>query len=93
MHYLWGFPCDTVVKNLLVSAGDTEDLGLLPGSGRSPGEGNVNQLQYSCLEHSMDREAWWATVHGVAKSGTQRTQHMYYLQVNYKKKKLNTSKE
>ena len=39
-----------------------------PGSGRSPGEGNGNSLQYSCLENSMDRGAWWATVHGVAKS-------------------------
>ena len=41
---------------------------LIPGLGRSPGEGNSNPLQYSCLENSMDREAWWATVHGVAKS-------------------------
>jgi len=40
----------------------------IPGSGRSPGEGNGNSLQYSCLENSMDRGAWWATVHGVAKS-------------------------
>ena len=47
------------------------DLGSIPGSGRSPGEGNGNPLQYSCLENSMDRGAWWATVHGVAKSWTQ----------------------
>ena len=45
------------------------DLGSVPGSGRSPGEGNGNPLQYSCLENPMDR-AWWATVHGVAKSRT-----------------------
>ena len=42
------------------------DLGLIPGSGRSPGEGNGNPLQYSCLENSMDGGAWWTTVHGVA---------------------------
>ena len=46
------------------------DLGLIPGLGRYPGEGNGNPLQYSCLENSMDRGAWWATVHGVAKSRT-----------------------
>ena len=46
-------------------------MGLIPGSGRSPGEGNGNPLQYSCLENPMDRGAWWATVHGVTKSWTQ----------------------
>jgi len=46
------------------------DMGSIPGSGRSPGEGNGNPLQYSCLENPMDREAWQATVHGVAKSQT-----------------------
>ena len=55
-----------MVKNLC-SAGD---LGLIPGSGRSPGEGNGNPLQYSCLENYMDRGAWWATVHRVARSRT-----------------------
>ena len=50
------------------SAYNAGDLGLIPGSGRSPGEGNVNPLQYSCLENPMDRGAWWATIHGVAKS-------------------------
>ena len=44
--------------------------GSIPGSGRSPGGGNVNPLQYSCLEHPMDRDVWWAMVHGVAKSQT-----------------------
>ena len=44
------------------------DIGSIPGSGRSPGEGNGNPLQYSCLGNPMDRGAWWATVHGVAKS-------------------------
>ena len=52
------------------SACNTEDLGLIPGSGRSLGEGNGNRLQYSCLENSMDRGVWWATVYGVAKSQT-----------------------
>ena len=50
------------------NAGDTGDVGLIPGSGRSPGEGNGNPLQYSCRENFMERGAWWATVHGVAKS-------------------------
>ena len=59
-----GFPGGSVVKNLPANAGD---MGLIPGSGRSPGEGNGNPLQYSCLENPMDRGAWWATVHGVTK--------------------------
>ena len=53
------------------SACNTGDLGSIPGLGRSPGEGNDNPLQYSCLENPMDREAWWATVHGIAKNQTQ----------------------
>ena len=52
------------------SAYNARDMGSIPGSGRSPGEGNGNPLQYSCLENHMDRGAWWATVHGVAKSQT-----------------------
>ena len=47
------------------------DAGLIPGTGRAPGEENGNPLQYSCWENPMDRGAWWATVHGVAKSRTQ----------------------
>ena len=66
-----GFPSGTVVKNLPTSAEDARDVGLIPGSGRSPGEGNGNPLQNSCLENPMDRGAWWATVHGVAKGWTQ----------------------
>ena len=58
-----GFPGDSDGKE---SAGNAGDLGLIPGSGRSPGEGNGNPLQYSCLENPMDRGAWRATVHGVA---------------------------
>ena len=63
-----GLPGDSVVKNPLANAGDA---GLIPGSGRFPGEGNGNPLQYSCLENSMEREAWWAIVYGVAKIQTQ----------------------
>ena len=55
-----------VLKNPPANAGDTRNLGSIPGSGRSPGVGNGNPLQYSCLENSMDRGAWQATVHGVA---------------------------
>ena len=55
-------------KELACNAGDP---GSIPGLGRSPGEGNGNPLQYSCLVKPMDRGAWWATVHGVTKSGTQ----------------------
>ena len=51
------------------------DLGSITGLGRSPGEGNSNPLQYSCLENSMDMGAWWATVHGIAKSWTQLSEH------------------
>ena len=60
-----------MVKNLPANAGDT---GLIPGSGRSPGGGNSNPFQYSCLENPMGRGAWWVTVHGVAESDmTERT--------------------
>ena len=63
----WGFPGGSEVKASACNAGD---LGSILGSGRSPGEGNGNPLQYSCLENPMDGGAWWATVHGVAKSRT-----------------------
>ena len=59
-----------VVKNLPVNAGDTRDMGSIPGSGRSPGEGNGHPFKYPCLGNPKDRGAWWATVHGVAKSWT-----------------------
>ena len=64
------FSDGTVVKNLPAKAGDAGDVGSIPGSGRSPGGGNGNPLQYSCLEYSMDRKAWWDTVHVAAKSKT-----------------------
>ena len=57
-----------VVKNPPASAEDVRDMGLIPGSGRSPGEGHGNSHQYSCLENPVDRGAWQATVHGVAES-------------------------
>ena len=63
-----GFPGSAEVKNLPVNAGDAGYTGLIPGSGRSPRIENGNPLQYSCLEESMDRGAWRATVHGVAES-------------------------
>ena len=57
-----------VVKNLPANAGELRDAALIPGSGRSLGGGRGNPLQYSCLESPMDKGAWWATVHRVAKS-------------------------
>ena len=62
-----GFPGGSEGKASVCNAGD---LGSVPGSGRSPREGNGNSLQYSCLENPMDRGTWWAIVHGVAKSWT-----------------------
>ena len=59
-----------VVKNPPTNVGDLGDMSSISGSGRSPGEGNGNSLQYSYLGNPMDRGAWWATVHGVTKSQT-----------------------
>ena len=89
-----GFPGDAiVVKNLPANAGDIRDAGLIPGSGRSSGEGNGSPFQYSCLENPMDGGAWWARVHGVTKSQTQltdftflsfyiNTKHFYMISIN-----------
>ena len=66
-----------MVKNPPADAGDTQDVGSVLGSGRSPGEGNDNPLQYSCLGNSMDRGAWRATVHGVAKSWTRLSEQIH----------------
>ena len=73
------------------SACNEGDPGSIPGLGRSLGEGNGNPLQYSCLENPMDRAAWWATVHGVAKSQTRLSSHFtsYMINEKYKKKKFN----
>ena len=59
-----------VVKNPPANVGDARDADSIPGLGKSPGVGSGNPLQYSCLQNSMDREAWQATAHGVAKSQT-----------------------
>ena len=64
------FQVALAVKNLPANAGDIRDMGSISGSGRSPGEGNGNPLQYSCLGNPMDRGTWQATVHGVAKNQT-----------------------
>ena len=60
----------------------TGDLGSIPGSGRSPGEGNGNPPQYSCLENPTDGGAWWDTVHGVAKSRTQLSDFTFFLSLS-----------
>ena len=65
-----GFPGGSVVKTPPANAGDARDVGSIPGLGRSLGGGNGYPLQYFCLDNPMDRGAWWATVHRVAKSQT-----------------------
>ena len=70
--WAWPSPIAQMIKNLPVNAGDA---GLILGSGRFPGGGNGKPLQYSCLKNPIDRGAWQATVHGVAKSQTQRSAH------------------
>ena len=77
--YTGGFPGGQVVKNSLARAGDARDVGSISGSGRSPGGGNGNPLQSSCLENPMDRGAWWATVHGVTKNQTRLSTHTHTL--------------
>ena len=67
-----GFPGGRVVKNPF---GNARDAGSIPELGRSPGIGNGKPLQYSCLENSLDRRAWWATVHGVTKTRTRLSTH------------------
>ena len=66
-----------MVKNPPANAGDTRDTGSIPGSGRSPGAGHGNPLQYSCLENPMDRGAWWATVHGLTESDTLKATRVF----------------
>ena len=67
MNHYYEIRASSVEENLPANAGDTRGAGLIPGSGRSSGKGNGNPLQYSCLENPMDRGAWQATVHEVAK--------------------------
>ena len=64
-----------LVKNLSANSGDARDAGSIPGSGKFPGGGHSNLLQYSCLVNPMDRGAWWATVHGVTESQTRLSFH------------------
>ena len=73
-------------KETTCQAGDTRDAGSIPESGRSPGVGNGNPYQYSCLENSIDRGAWQATVHGVTESNT--TDHSTASRVYFKKMRL-----
>ena len=73
----WGFPGGSVVKNLPTSAEDAEDASLVPGLGRSPGGGHGNPLQYFCLENPMDRGAWRAAAHGIAKKTTKQLSTAY----------------
>ena len=68
-------PGGSVVKRMPANARDAGDMGLIPGSGRSPGEGNGNLLQYYCVENPMDIGAWEAIVHRVAKSRTSLSMH------------------
>ena len=67
MFSLNSLPCGSSGKESACNAGATGDTGSIPGLGRSPGEGNGNSFQYSCLENLLDTGAWWATVHGVHK--------------------------
>ena len=75
-----------VVKDLPASEGDVTDVSLIPGSGRSPGGGHGNPLQYSCLENPMDRGAWRATDRGVSKSKIRLKQLSTHAQIHRKRK-------
>ena len=75
---LWILKVALVVKNPPASAGDARDVGSIPGLGRSPGEGNSNSVQCSCLGNLKGRGAWWATVHGVAKSQARLSDFTYF---------------
>jgi len=78
------FPGSAVVKDPPANPGATGDASLIPGLGRSLRGGNGNPLQYSCLENSTDRGAWWATVHGVVKSQTRLSTHTHMWLFKYK---------
>ena len=78
-----GFPADASGKESSCSAGDIKDVGLIPGSGRSPGGGHGNSLQYSCLENPMDRGAWQATILWVAKSPTRLKRLSMYTHMQF----------
>ena len=82
LYTLLGFPGGALVKNPSVNEGDTGDMGLIPGLGRSPGVGKGNPFQYSCLEDCMNRGAWQAIVHGVAKRLTGQSLSMHAHVIN-----------
>ena len=86
LGHRWASQVVLVLKNPPANAGDVRVVGLIPGWGRSPGEGNGYPLQYSCLENPMDRGAWWATVHGVAGSDT--TEAVYLAQVGHRQRRV-----
>ena len=73
-----GFPGGSVVKNLPANEGAAGDMGSIQGAGRFPGGGNGKPLQYSCRDNPMDGGAWWAAVHGVAKSRTRLHFHFHF---------------
>ena len=77
--YIYAYICFPGGSEVKASASNAGDPGSIPGSGRSPGEGNGNPLQYSCLENPMDRGTWWAAVHGVTKSRTRLSDFTYLL--------------
>ena len=77
-------------KNLPANVGDTRDVGSIPGSGRSPRVGNCNPLEYSCLENSMDREAWWPTVYGITENRTGLSTYTHLFFSSFGKKQYNS---
>ena len=79
MGKIYGLPSGAMVKNPPANAGDSKDMRLISRLGRFPGERNGYASQCSCLENPMDRGAWWATIHGVAKSRIQLTEQLTLL--------------
>ena len=80
MYHLYGASqVVPVVKNLPANAEDSRDMGLIPGLGRSPGEGIGSPLQFTCLGNPMDSGAWWATDHGITKDKTQLNTHIIFV--------------
>ena len=90
-HLLGGFPGGSVVKNPPANAGDPKGTSSIPGSGRSLGIGNGTSSQYSCLENSMDRGAWWALVHGVMKSWTRLSDFTFTFHFHALEKEMATT--
>ena len=93
LKHIQGFPGGPVVRNLPANTGYTRDVGSIPGLGRSPGGGQGNPLQYSCLENPMDRGAWQVTLHGVAKRRAWLKGHTCLHKGYSSEKNLNSGKE